>query len=165
MSLPFSFSALTLLASLSYHPTVLILNLSDASAAGTNLTAANHVIFISPLDAPSQHVYDAANTQAIGRIRRYGQLKKCHVYRLLCPDTIDAEIHALRTGTGGQQEEGEGEDVVVMAAELEEAVGGAGPGDGEGVIAAVVAAAETSEVDSLLQDIDPADLFDDDDDL
>lgn len=77
---------------------MLILNLSDASAAGTNLTAANHVIFVSPLHAPSQHSYDAANTQAIGRIRRYGQTQTCHVYRLIVQNTIDQEVHELRRG-------------------------------------------------------------------
>ena len=57
---------------------VLLLNVMDESASGANLTGANHAIFLSPLLAPSQEIYDACETQAIGRVRRYGQTKHVH---------------------------------------------------------------------------------------
>ena len=41
---------------------VLLLNVMDESASGANLTGANHAIFLSPLLAPSQEIYDACET-------------------------------------------------------------------------------------------------------
>ncbi|KAG8623705.1 hypothetical protein KVT40_008681 [Elsinoe batatas] len=72
--------------------TVIILNGSDSSAAGVNLTNANHVLFFSPLLTDSQYSYDAAMAQAIGRVRRPGQTKDIHVYRFVALDTIDVDI-------------------------------------------------------------------------
>ena len=77
---------------------VLLLNVMDESASGANLTSANHAIFISPLLAPTQEIYDACETQAIGRLRRYGQLKHVKIWRFLSLDTIDVEIYQQRTG-------------------------------------------------------------------
>ncbi|EJD41795.1 hypothetical protein AURDEDRAFT_105919 [Auricularia subglabra TFB-10046 SS5] len=77
---------------------VLLLNVMDESASGANLTCANHAIFISPLLAPSQEIYDACETQAIGRLRRYGQSKKVHIWRFLTRNTMDAEIYESRSG-------------------------------------------------------------------
>ena len=76
---------------------VLLLNVMDESASGANLTSANHAIFLSPLLAPSQEIYDACETQAIGRLRRYGQTKHVHVYRYLTKNTIDEEIYQQRS--------------------------------------------------------------------
>jgi SNF2 family DNA or RNA helicase len=76
---------------------ILLLNVMDESASGANLTSANHAIFLSPLLAPSQEIYDACETQAIGRLRRYGQQKHVYVYRFLTKDTIDAQIYKERT--------------------------------------------------------------------
>ncbi|KAI6164579.1 hypothetical protein EDD17DRAFT_1561310 [Pisolithus thermaeus] len=76
---------------------VLLLNLMDESASGANLTSANHAIFLSPLLAPTQEIYDACETQAVGRLRRYGQLKHVNIWRFLTLDTIDVEIHEQRT--------------------------------------------------------------------
>jgi SNF2 family DNA or RNA helicase len=76
---------------------VLLLNVMDESASGANLTSANHAIFLSPLLAPSQEIYDACETQAIGRLRRYGQTKHVHVYRYLTKNTIDEEIYEQRS--------------------------------------------------------------------
>jgi len=45
---------------------VLLLNLRDESAAGANLTAANHAIFLHPLLVQTQQEYDACDTQAVG---------------------------------------------------------------------------------------------------
>ncbi|PRP86950.1 DNA repair protein rad8, partial [Planoprotostelium fungivorum] len=60
---------------------VLMLNVMDESASGANLTCANHVIFLSPLLASSEQIYRQAETQAIGRARRYGQKKTVHIWR------------------------------------------------------------------------------------
>ncbi|KAI6149517.1 hypothetical protein BKA82DRAFT_995209 [Pisolithus tinctorius] len=76
---------------------VLLLNLMDESASGANLTSANHAIFLSPLLAPTQEIYDACETQAVGRLRRYGQLQHVNIWRFLTLDTIDVEIHEQRT--------------------------------------------------------------------
>ena len=45
---------------------MLLLNLRDESAAGANLTAANHAIFLHPLLVQTQQEYDACDTQAAG---------------------------------------------------------------------------------------------------
>jgi SNF2 family DNA or RNA helicase len=61
-----------------------------------NLTVANHMIFISPLLARTQHEYNQAETQAIGRIRRYGQTRTANLYRFVTCSTIDEEIYKSR---------------------------------------------------------------------
>jgi len=76
---------------------VLLLNVMDESASGANLTSANHALFLSPLLAQSQEIYDACETQAIGRLRRFGQTKLVHIWRFLTTDTIDVEIFEQRT--------------------------------------------------------------------
>ncbi|KAG9759526.1 hypothetical protein KCU73_g3347, partial [Aureobasidium melanogenum] len=73
-------------------PTVLILNSNDESAAGANLTCANHVIFYSPLLKRTQYEYEAQMAQAIGRVRRPGQDERVQVYRFVALDTIDVDI-------------------------------------------------------------------------
>lgn len=75
---------------------VLLLNVSDESASGINLTTANHAIFVHPLLSQTQEEYVAWRTQAVGRIRRYGQLRKCHIYNIIARDTIDMKIVAQR---------------------------------------------------------------------
>jgi SNF2 family DNA or RNA helicase len=72
--------------------TVLILNSDDESAAGANLTNANHVIFFSPLLKRAQYEYEAQMAQAIGRVRRPGQKNVVCVYRFVSLDTIDVDI-------------------------------------------------------------------------
>lgn len=76
---------------------VLLLNVMDESASGANLTSANHAIFLSPLLTPSQEIYDACETQAVGRLRRYGQEKHVRIWDFLTLDTIDVEIYEQRT--------------------------------------------------------------------
>ncbi|WVF65980.1 hypothetical protein IAT40_000718 [Kwoniella sp. CBS 6097] len=75
---------------------VLLLKMNDASAAGSNLTTANHAIFLGPLFTNSLLNYRAVETQAIGRVRRYGQERKVHIHRLLALDTIDMTIFESR---------------------------------------------------------------------
>ncbi|KAK6528033.1 hypothetical protein TWF281_009290 [Arthrobotrys megalospora] len=75
---------------------VLLLEAMAETAAGANLTVANHVIFLSPLLTVNEHQYTAAETQAIGRVRRYGQKKKVHIWRLAVQGTIDIDIYRER---------------------------------------------------------------------
>ncbi|KAJ7696566.1 hypothetical protein B0H17DRAFT_1053716 [Mycena rosella] len=75
---------------------VLLLNLMDESASGANLTSANHAVFLSPLLAPSQEIYEACMTQAVGRLVRFGQVKHVNIWRFKTQDTIDEEIYDQR---------------------------------------------------------------------
>lgn len=99
---------------------VLILNIAAASASGANLTLANHVIFVHPVHYPeaSNDRFIATETQAIGRIRRYGQKRKCHVYRLLTANTVDERIMIERTGSVPEANftigSGEADDVAMV---------------------------------------------------
>ena len=72
---------------------MLLLLSRDESASGANLTSANHAIFVHPLETNTQYEYDASETQAIGRIRRYGQTKLVHVHLLIAKDTIEEKIY------------------------------------------------------------------------
>lgn len=71
---------------------------NSPSLTHSKLTNANRVIFLSPLLAVSKRTYDARETQAIGRVRRYGQVKHVHIYRFLRTDSVDATIFRERTG-------------------------------------------------------------------
>ncbi|KAF2759990.1 hypothetical protein EJ05DRAFT_475012 [Pseudovirgaria hyperparasitica] len=75
---------------------VLVLNVGDETAAGSNLTNANHIIFIAPLLSRTQEHYNQAMEQAIGRARRYGQKKEVQIYRFVALGTIEADILQLR---------------------------------------------------------------------
>ncbi|KAI9342379.1 helicase-like transcription factor HLTF/DNA helicase RAD5, DEAD-box superfamily [Obelidium mucronatum] len=77
-------------------PPVLLLNVGDESAAGANLTVANHVVFLNPLFHQSNEWIQACETQAIGRCRRYGQQKKVWIYRMLASETIDTVLFEKR---------------------------------------------------------------------
>jgi len=104
-------------ASLSSRKKVLLLNVSDASAAGLNLTNANHVLFVSPLLVESQYKYESAMVQAIGRCRRYGQEKVVRVYRFVGVGTVDVNVLEQRERRGaavlevGHPDVGEGRAV------------------------------------------------------
>ena len=63
----------------------------------SNLTAANHVIFMSPYHvegSDGQREYDAAMKQAIGRALRMGQMKDrpVHVYQFFAKKTVDVDL-------------------------------------------------------------------------
>lgn len=79
-------------------PRVLVLRMDHESASGLNLTHLNHAIFVHPLLATTQQQYEAYETQSIGRIRRYGQVKNVYVWRFLVKGSIDTEIYEQRTG-------------------------------------------------------------------
>ncbi|KAJ5788714.1 hypothetical protein N7457_003704 [Penicillium paradoxum] len=80
------------------RPKALLLELGSSMAAGLNLQCANHVIFLSPYLASSQHEYESSMTQAIGRARRFGQKKTVHVYHLLVRNTYDVNIYQKAHG-------------------------------------------------------------------
>ncbi|CAG8396624.1 unnamed protein product [Penicillium salamii] len=78
------------------RPKALVLNLGGAAAAGLNLQCANHVIFFSPFLAETEDDWNAGMTQAIGRARRYGQLRVVHIYHLLARNTVEVNIFQQR---------------------------------------------------------------------
>ncbi|KAH8043578.1 hypothetical protein JL722_15129 [Aureococcus anophagefferens] len=77
-------------------PRVLLLELHNESAAGANLTTANHAIFVHPLHVDKLQTYMACETQAIGRVRRYGQKRTVNLYRFLAADTVDSRLFESR---------------------------------------------------------------------
>lgn len=71
---------------------VLLLSLAQ-SASGTNLTAANHVVFLHPMLASTPERAVGHELQAIGRARRHGQRRDAvHVWRFVTADTIEQSI-------------------------------------------------------------------------
>lgn len=78
------------------HQRVLLLSIADESAAGSNLTVANYVIFLSPLVAEEAQQYHATMEQAHGRAVRFGQTRKVAIWRFALRDTIDQKILSSR---------------------------------------------------------------------
>jgi len=73
---------------------VLLLSL-EHSASGTNLTAANHVVFVHPMNAISSEKAVSYEAQAIGRCRRWGQAKsEVHCWRFVTRGTVEEAITA-----------------------------------------------------------------------
>merc|ERR1712190_582889 len=73
---------------------VLLLSL-EHSASGTNLTAANHVVFVHPMNAASADRAVAYEAQAIARCRRFGQEKpEVHCWRFVVRGTVEEKITA-----------------------------------------------------------------------
>lgn len=71
---------------------VLLLSLAQ-SASGTNLTSANHVVFLHPMLAPSAETAIGYELQAIGRARRHGQKRSVvHVWRFVTTETVEQAI-------------------------------------------------------------------------
>ncbi|KAI9649464.1 hypothetical protein NHQ30_002040 [Ciborinia camelliae] len=72
---------------------VLLLDITDESASGSNLTVAQHVIFLTPYFAEKTR-YNAAMTQAMGRALRQGQEigNTVTVHHLLVKDTVEMDI-------------------------------------------------------------------------
>lgn len=73
---------------------LLLLSLED-SASGTNLTAASHVMLLHPMLAPTLAEAQAAEAQAIGRVRRFGQRRHVHVWRLYASSTVEESLLQL----------------------------------------------------------------------
>lgn len=76
---------------------VLVLSLQDA-ASGANLTSANHVVLLHPMNADSSAQAAAYERQAVARIRRIGQARpEVHLWRYVARDTVEehlVELHA-----------------------------------------------------------------------
>jgi len=78
---------------------VLLLSLEHA-ASGTNLTAANHVIFVHPMNAETLSTAVAYERQALARVRRVGQERsEVHVWRFIAKDTVEEYMHKLHRAT------------------------------------------------------------------
>ena len=73
-------------------PRVLVMMARAESAAGANLACANHVFFAHPLTATTEQERRATETQAVGRVRRYGQSKKVFVWRFFIEDSIEEKL-------------------------------------------------------------------------
>eukprot|EP00930_Biecheleria_cincta_P060281 TRINITY_DN4595_c0_g2_i1.p1 TRINITY_DN4595_c0_g2~~TRINITY_DN4595_c0_g2_i1.p1 ORF type:complete len:1521 (+),score=392.54 TRINITY_DN4595_c0_g2_i1:142-4704(+) len=69
----------------------LVLSL-EQSPSGMNLTVANHIILVHPMHAENHAAAVACERQAIGRIRRQGQTKTCHVHRFFTNRTIEEDL-------------------------------------------------------------------------
>ena len=63
---------------------------SETSNSGSNLTEANHIIFIDVLYHETEYV-KAIETQAIGRSVRLGQNRPVKVVRFITKDTIESD--------------------------------------------------------------------------
>ena len=63
---------------------------SESSNSGSNLTEANHIIFIDVLFQDMQHV-QSVEIQAIGRAVRLGQKQAVKVVRFITKGTIEEE--------------------------------------------------------------------------
>ncbi|KAG5187340.1 hypothetical protein JKP88DRAFT_161808 [Tribonema minus] len=71
---------------------VLLLDLAGESASGANLTVANHAMFLHPVLLPTAQERTAVETQAIGRVLRYGQTKTVKIWRFIAANTIDTDL-------------------------------------------------------------------------
>merc|ERR1712100_957050 len=76
-------------------PRVMLLSLEHA-ASGSNLTAANHVLFVHPMNAETVSTAVAYEQQAIGRVRRVGQARsEVHVWRFITCQTVEEHVWRL----------------------------------------------------------------------
>ena len=74
---------------------VLLLSLEHA-ASGSNLTAANHVIFVHPMNADTLSSAVAYERQALARVRRVGQERaEVHFWRFVTRETVEEHMHQL----------------------------------------------------------------------
>ena len=104
---------------------------TGAGAAGLNLTAASHVVFLDVLTDPE------LEQQSIGRISRIGQSKPMKVWHLLAKDSVDQPLRARMdqhtTGASGSSDAAAG---TTTATE----------GDESGLRAAIAEATHLAEV-------------------
>jgi len=75
-----------------------VLLCTKESACGTNLTSANHIVFVHPMFTTSNRIAEALmyERQAIGRVRRYGQQKVVHIHRCMVEDTFEEELMKIQ---------------------------------------------------------------------
>ncbi|KAM0287211.1 hypothetical protein ACHAQH_000525 [Verticillium albo-atrum] len=76
---------------------VLVQSLMSEESAGTNLTAANHVMFAAPLHTDTRNHYMYMR-QARGRAIRYGQTRPVKVYHFVTAHTMEVDVleHRLK---------------------------------------------------------------------
>lgn len=60
------------------------------------MTKINHAILLHSLYTETQQEFNASETQAIGRIKRYGQQRLVNIWRILAKDTMDTKIYDER---------------------------------------------------------------------
>ena len=77
------------------------LRLRSQSLLSTNGTC-QHLLFVHPLLVNSQQEYTSCDTQAVGRVRRYGQGRVVQLYRFLVQHSIDEEIFKARREADGE---------------------------------------------------------------
>jgi SNF2 family DNA or RNA helicase len=68
-----------------------ILLSTEHSASGTNLTEANYIVFMDPIEGTSEYV-NSIEQQAIARAMRIGQTNEIKILRLITANTIEEEI-------------------------------------------------------------------------
>ena len=74
---------------------VLVLSL-QYSASGSNLTRANHIVLVHPMNADCAANAVAYERQALGRIRRIGQPRtEVHLWRFIATGTIEENLVKL----------------------------------------------------------------------
>lgn len=84
----------------SLTPRVIVMSLQRA-ASGANLTKANHVLFVHPMNAETAATAVAFESQAIARVRRLGQSRPViHVHRFIARGTVEEHISQLHQGNG-----------------------------------------------------------------
>ncbi|CAI4212262.1 unnamed protein product [Parascedosporium putredinis] len=71
---------------------VLLQKLSAPESAGSNLTIANHIIFLGPLFTRDQRDWEMVMKQAVGRCNRPLQTKNVYVYHLVARHTLDVDV-------------------------------------------------------------------------
>lgn len=72
-----------------------------ADVLDSNLTGANHLIFLGPYYTQGEHgqsQWESAITQSQGRCVRYGQGKEVHSYFFLNRYTVDVDVFEARVG-------------------------------------------------------------------
>ena len=67
---------------------VLVLSLEQCSA-GLDLTTARHALLLHPMLAESREASRDVELQAVARLRRPGQLREVHIWRLVTTGTIE----------------------------------------------------------------------------
>merc|ERR1712118_39788 len=80
---------------------VLLLSLEN-DPSGMNLVCANHCLLVHPMSTSDPEQAAAWEEQAIGRICRQGQEKKCHIYRFQTMQTIEEDLFKQQRGLGAR---------------------------------------------------------------